>query len=74
MNRNDMEAGFYEGNRSDSIPFIINDAVEILCGTGSGKRASVVSIEPTDNGLSYLVEPGDGSGDLMVSAISLKLI
>jgi len=74
MNRNDMGAQFYEGKRSEDIPFVINDAVEILTGAGKGKKAAVISITPTDDGVSYLVEPGDGSSDLVIAARSLKLI
>ena len=69
-----MENEFYEGKRSEYIPFIINDSVEIISGPGKGKLAAVISIEPSSPSLSYLVEPGDGSGDLVVSENSLKSI
>ena len=69
-----MEKQFYGGIRSNSIPFVINDAVEVLSGVSKGKKAAIISIEPSENGVSYLVEFGDGSGDLIVSSRSLKLI
>ena len=68
-----MELAFYEGVRSDSMPFVINDAVEIISGPSKGKLVAVISIQPADSGLSYLVELGDGSGDLVISANELKL-
>ena len=69
-----MEKEFYEGNRTETVPFVINDSVEITIGTAKGKLAAVISIEPSDSGMSYLVEPGDGSGDLIIEARHLKLI
>ncbi|MFL1453379.1 hypothetical protein ACJO5Y_02935 [Marinobacter sp. GN3S48] len=68
-----MEKEFYEGKRSNRIPFVINDSVEISDGPAKGKLAAVISIEPGDDGVSYLVEPGDGSGDLIIPAEQLTL-
>ena len=73
MNTDKMKNEFYESKRSNSIPFVINDAVEITSGPAKGKLAAVISIEPTETELSYFVEPADGSKDLMVLAKQLKL-
>jgi len=73
MNIETMEREFYEGKRSEMVPFVINDSVEIIYGPGKGKLAAVISIEPGNFGLSYLVEMGDGSGDLVTTAKQLKL-
>ncbi len=73
MTKDEMIAGFYEGVRSVSVPFVINDAVEIISGSSKGKLASVISIEFTKAELSYLVEMGDGSGDFIALATNLRL-
>lgn len=73
MNREEIVRAFYEGARSEEVPFIINDSVEIISGSCVGKLAAVISIEPIDSGLSYLVEPGEGSRDLVILAKDLKL-
>ncbi|MBC3765692.1 hypothetical protein [Neptunicella marina] len=69
-----MEKEFYEGNRSKTMPFVINDTVEITFGPAEGKLAVVISIDPNELSMSYLVEQGDGSGDLVIEAKHLKLI
>ena len=64
---------FFEGLRSDSLPFVINDCVEITSDKNKGKAGSIISIVQTEPKLEYLVEFGDGSGDLVIEAIWLKL-
>ncbi|MBU3914127.1 hypothetical protein KKA14_01200 [bacterium] len=73
MNRERLEKEFYEGKRSNYLPFVINDSVEVISGQNKGKGAAVISIEPSTSGLHYLIEFGDGSGDLVVSSSILKL-
>ena len=65
---------FFVGKRSDNMPFVIEDSVEILAGPGAGNFAAVISPERRIEVLCYLVEPGDGSGDLIVSAKNLSLL
>jgi hypothetical protein len=71
---NKIEMDFYEGNRSEELPFVINDSVEILEGSDKGKTASVISILNNKTELSYLIEKSDGTGDISISATSIKLI
>lgn len=68
-----IENQFYGGNRTPLVPFVINDAVEIIEGRYSGKSAAVISIVAIEPAVTYLIELGDGSGDVMISAKALKL-
>ena len=70
----ELEKEFYEARRSEILPLVINDAVEILEGPHKGKLAAVISISSVDPELAYNVELGDGSGDLVVAAKLVKLI
>ena len=71
---NKIEIDFYEGNRSEDLPFIINDSVEILDGSDKGKIAAVISVLNNKTGLSYLIEKSDGTGDVSITAASIQLI
>lgn len=62
---------FYEGRRSESLPFVLNDEVKIRAGLHSGKVAVVIAIQSSATELTYLVEHGDGSGDSVVKATEL---
>jgi len=44
----ELEKKFYEARRSEILPLVINDAVEILDGPHRGKRAAVISISLVD--------------------------
>ncbi|GHD23894.1 hypothetical protein GCM10007052_37080 [Halioglobus japonicus] len=74
MTHDAIDRDFYEGKRSESFPFCINDSVAIRRGPGIGKGAAVVSIASYANPVEYLVEPGDGSGDLVVPVTDLEAI
>jgi hypothetical protein len=74
MNIKELEILFYQEKRSNILPFVINDSVEILEGNDKGKFASVISIRSVAPELTYLVEKGDGSGDLVISSRAIKLI
>ena len=74
MTDKELENDFYEAKRSEMLPLVINDAVEILDGPHKGKRAAVISIFSIEPDLSYNVELGDGSGDLVVAAKLIKLV
>ena len=72
MSEPDSDA-FYEGRRSDALPFVVNDAVRVLDGPPKGKHAAVISLELKNGRSFYLVEAGDGSGDSIVPANALEL-
>lgn len=71
---NKIEMDFYEGNRSEELPFVINDSVEILEGSDKGKTASVISVLNNKTELSYLIEKSDGTGDISMTVTSIQLI
>ena len=73
INKELIEA-FYEGKRSNVLPFVINDGVEITGGENKGKRAAVISPEEIEPEAIYLIELGDGSGDVVIHAQYLKLL
>ncbi len=74
MINKEIEADFYAGNRSDKLPFVVNDSVEILQGDYKGRAAAVISAENVEPETTYLIELGDGSGDLVLPAKWLKKI
>ncbi len=51
---------FYEQKRSNLLPFVLNDPVEIVCGQYKGNFGSVISICEEIPNLVYLVELGSG--------------
>lgn len=64
---------FYACARSEALPFVLNDGVDVVAGDHAGARGAVVSVEGVEP-LVYLVERGDGGGDLRVAARDLRLI
>jgi hypothetical protein len=74
MKNKKLEKEFYEATRSETLPFVINDSVEVVNGIHKGKGAAVISIYSLEPELTYLIEFGDGSGDIEVSPNSLKLL
>jgi hypothetical protein len=63
---------FFAGARSSALPFVSNDAVEIVAGQCAGVGGAVISVEGVEP-LVYLVERGDGAGDVLVEAANLRL-
>ena len=61
----ELQDAFYAGQRSDHLPFCINDTVRVLYGRKPGEYAAVISIHAVDAELIYLIEYGDGSDDLV---------
>ena len=74
MNDSELEKEFYEEKRSEILPFVINDAVEVIDGPHQGKRAAVISIYSVSPELTYLIEFGDGSGDIEILYKLLRLL
>jgi len=64
---------FYNGERDENLPFVVNDAVEIIHGLHKGEIAFPISIESIHPKVSYLVEMEDGSGDLVLTSDDLKI-
>ena len=71
----DLEAtreAFYSGARSHELPFVLNDSVNIISGDAAGVGGAIISVEQVEP-LMYLVERGDGGGDLRVAVDQLRL-
>lgn len=71
---NDDHARFYSGRADDRIQYVINDGVRIVRGPNAGKLGAVVSLQAITPEATYLVEVGDGSGDVNVLQSDLELI
>tara|TARA_R110002096_G_scaffold436021_1_gene665237 strand:+ start:110682 stop:110921 length:240 start_codon:yes stop_codon:yes gene_type:complete len=65
---------FYEGSRGPNTPLIINDSVEVIGGKSAGLGGTVISLEKLEPELVYLIEPGNGSGDVLVVWKNLRLL
>ncbi|WP_041531234.1 hypothetical protein [Syntrophotalea carbinolica] len=65
---------FYSGKADDRIQFVINDGVRIIRGPNAGKVGAVISLQAVNPETTYLVELGDGSGDIDVPQSNLELI
>lgn len=51
---------FYEGKRTDKLPFVANDVVTVKEGKRAGKKGWVTSIQSEEPTPTYLVEYEDG--------------
>ena len=69
----EARVAFYDGSREVN-PLVVNDAVEVVDGENKGASGAVISIEQVTPEFIYLVEKGDGSGDLLVPLGSLRLV
>ena len=65
---------FYEGSRGPNTPLIINNSVEVIGGKSAGLGGTVISLEKLEPELVYLIEPGNGSGDVLVVWKNLRLL
>jgi len=65
---------FFSGKADDRIQFVINDGVRIIRGPNARKLGAVVSLQAITPETTYLVELGDGSGDVDVPQSDLELI
>jgi hypothetical protein len=52
----------------------VNDAVEVTKGPHCGKIAAVISISSVNPELTYLIEFGDGTGDIEMSPNLIMLL
>lgn len=71
-NQEVMDA-FYAGRRSAAYPLTVNDVVLVKKGRKSGSLAAVISPECAAPAVSYVVEYGDGSDEIVpLAALELK--
>jgi hypothetical protein len=68
-----LDDDFYTGRRSESLPFCVNDCVEVTGGPYRGRRGAVVVLDRSGNAPKFLVEFGDGTDEL-VAADLLKIV
>lgn len=69
-----IQDAFYAGKRSESVKFVINDAVEMTTGEHAGKLCAVISIQRLEPEVVYLVEHGKDGSSIIVSESALRLI
>lgn len=68
-----IEDDFFAGRRSDLVPFVINDAVEVVYGLHTGRRGAVISIDAVEPELRLRVELDDGF-DVQLVAKQIRLM
>jgi hypothetical protein len=66
-----MNDDFYGGRRSEKMPFVVNDDVEVVGGPHAGRLAAVISVESLDP-TALLVELGDGGSSETIAASLLR--
>jgi hypothetical protein len=66
---------FNAGTRTESVSFIMNDAVRVTGGKNKGRVGAVVSLFSLDPITTYLVEPSSEPwGDFQASQSDLELV
>ena len=66
------DEAFFAGRRTEEIPFVVNDSVDIVDGPYTGRSGSVISIETIKPEATLLVELADGK-DVIVPLSILRL-
>ncbi len=66
-----LREDFYAGLRSQKVPLVVNDAVEVIAGCHKGKAACVISLEGSVRNMRALVEFSDGS-DAIIAVDELR--
>ena len=73
MTRDEIMDAFYTGRRSSIYPLAVNDVVLVKEGRKGGSLAAVISVQSLAPAVSYLVEYGDGSDDIVaLTSLDLK--
>ena len=67
-----FDDAFYAGTRSDAVPLVINDSVDITSGPYSGRGGAVISIDCVEPTMTLLVELGDTGEDVVVPIGNLR--
>jgi hypothetical protein len=58
---------FYNGRRSEAVPFVVNDTARILRGIYALRSGAVVGIDISEAVPKFLVEFGDGTDELVLA-------
>lgn len=61
----EIQGAFYKGKRTERFPLVVNDVVTVLEGRKPREKAAVISIWEIEPSVTYVVEHGDGSGDIV---------
>jgi hypothetical protein len=67
----EQERAFFAEERSDAVPFVINDSVDVVCGSHAGSCGAVIAITQVLPKLRLLVELADGT-DVVLDADTLQ--
>lgn len=67
-----IDEAFYSGTRSQEVPLVINDPVEVTDGPHVGRDGAVISIEAFDPVVTLVVELGDTGEDVIVPIEALR--
>lgn len=62
----DIDDRWYSGDRIEGVDFSLNDPVSVTNGPHTGKVGAVISLTGLLPEPEYLVELGDGAGDIRV--------
>ena len=73
MQADELLDDFNERRFRPDLPFVLQDAVEVLDGVYAGKRGEVVLLAYAESPMRFLVEFGDGTDELL-TASSLRLL
>ncbi len=68
-----FENDFFSGKKGELVKFCINDSVNILSGPYKGKSGAVISISSIEPEVVFVVELGDGTGDVKLAQSILKI-
>ena len=60
-----LENDFHAGHRSKTLPFCVNDIVEVVAGPYSGRRGPVVALDRQGPKPRFLVDFEDGTDELL---------
>ena len=65
---------FYAGARSSTLPFCVNDPVQVVGGEHSGRKGSVISVESIGSDPQFLVELRDVGQDVVLPSSVLRFV
>lgn len=69
-----IRVAFYAGARSSTLPYCVNDTVQVVVGEHSGRKGSVISVESIGSDPQYLVELGDVGEDVVLPSSVLRFV
>jgi len=65
----EWETEFFAGQRTEQVPFALNDYVKVMSGPLAGCYGSVISIMPGRPELSFLVEMNEGNDEVLAASV-----